>query len=168
MFSLPDFARRLLLPVAGLVAVAIALGLFVTWQPAYQVDSKFRDLVEAAQDRDWDDVTDLMAPEYKDRWGFDRERVVRESREALSQFFALEIKAERPVMEVAEGKATVVATLRIKGSGTVVAEYIESEVNTWEDPFTFEWRRMSWKPWDWKLVRVDHPRVDPAQYGVSP
>jgi len=47
------------------------------------------------------------------------------------------------------------------GLGAVVKE----RVNSLTTPFALQWRRVSGKPWDWKLVRVSNPELDiPAEF----
>jgi len=39
-----------------------------------------------------------------------------------------------------------------------------SRVAELKEPFSFTWRQVSWKPWDWKLVRVDQPELEITEY----
>jgi hypothetical protein len=47
------------------------------------------------------------------------------------------------------------------GFGAVVKE----RVNSLTTPFELQWRHISGKPWDWKLVRVSNPELEiPAEF----
>jgi hypothetical protein len=37
--------------------------------------------------------------------------------------------------------------------------YARDEVNALREPFTMTWRKKSWKPWDWELIRVEQPEL---------
>ncbi len=37
---------------------------------------------------------------------------------------------------------------------------IKQRVNHLPEPFVLEWRRISARPWDWKLVRVSNPALE--------
>ncbi len=41
-----------------------------------------------------------------------------------------------------------------------VMELLEERLNSLPTPFGLEWRRLSGKPWDWKLVRVSNPSLE--------
>jgi hypothetical protein len=158
---------RFLLPALGLVGIAVVLSLLHRWQPENQVRIRFQAFLSEMGSRDWDDAGVFIDSSYSDRWGFTKEIVLRESREVLTHFLSVEIQAESPIVAVHGDSATVRGKIRLVGSAsTPLGEMAKSEVNRLEEPFEFEWRRMSWKPWDWKLVQVNHPDLNPDQYGL--
>lgn len=113
-------------------------------------------LLRAAGDRKWPRFTDLIDPQYSDRWGHDKVFVVRETREWLRQFFVLTVEDEIVTHDAIGGRGRVVAHLRLDGNGTALAELAKSHVNKLREPFIFEWTQKSWKPWDWQLSRADN------------
>ena len=55
----------------------------------------------------------------------------------------------------------------IDGTGAGATEEIKEAVNAVHEPFVFQWKHGSWKPWDWTLVKVDNAELnlsDPAQF----
>ncbi len=40
--------------------------------------------------------------------------------------------------------------------GSADLELLDERVNKLPTPFELEWHHLSWKPWDWKLVRVSN------------
>ena len=114
-------------------------------------------LLRAFEKRSWDKAESLFDAGYSDRWGHDRERVLRESREVLRQFFAVEISQERIAVSTDGASGEVQTLIRIKGSGTPLAQLAMQTVNDLKSPFRFVWKRKSWKPWDWQLTGVDNP-----------
>lgn len=117
-------------------------------------------LLHAAADRRWDAVRHLMAEEYRDAWGQDREQAVAKASEALQNFLVLEILSEDASVEHRERDALISTRLRLRGRGNALGEEIMNHANSLESHFQFAWRRKSWKPWDWKLVSVSQPQFD--------
>jgi len=146
-------------PLASLVIVATALYDLWLWQPERQVLKHHAHFIHAAEARHWKAFADFIDPKYSDRWNHDKAFVVRESSEVLRQFFALSIENEVVSCEVTGTTGNVTAHLKIDGNGTALAQYARQEVNDLREPFTFEWTRKSWKPWDWQLTRVDNPQL---------
>ncbi len=55
--------------------------------------------------------------------------------------------------------------MQIAGSGSEFAPEIVERVNSLTEPFVLHWRRESWRPWDWKLVRVSNPGLEISNPG---
>ncbi len=147
------------LSAAALAFVAWVLYCLWLWQPERQVRKHHEHFIKAAENRNWRRVDAFVGPRYSDRWGHDKAFLLRESREILRQFFALSIESPVESCEVISDTATVSAKLKMAGTGTAIAEYAKNQVNALREPFVFEWKRQSWKPWDWALTRADHPQL---------
>ncbi len=155
--------------ILGRAAIVLALlvggWLVYRWQPERQIERHQAALLEALGDRNWKRVNRLLAPDFRLRTGHDREWLIREGREVLRQFIALEIKPVDPVLERPEpDKGTVRSRLQVKGSGSPIAQHARDAVNNDPEPFLFVWKHQSWKPWDWQLMTIDHPLMDRASY----
>jgi hypothetical protein len=154
----------MLLRVTPRVLALLFLALFTAtalyslwlWQPERQALKHQQSLLKAASNRNWKKVAALIGEEYKDQWGFDKKSAIREGREILRQFFVLEIQGETVAIEAGKNTIAILQRLTVDGKGTVVAEMVKGEVNKLRQPFHFEWKRQSWKPWDWQLVRTDN------------
>jgi hypothetical protein len=144
---------------ASIACTALILHAVWLWQPERQLRLHHQHFIAAAEDRDWKEFTGFIDDAFADRWGHDRPAVVRECSEILRQFFALSIKSEIIALKIEREKGEILSTLKLEGNGTPIAQYAMRAVNELNEPFTFEWRRKSWKPWDWRLVRADHPRL---------
>jgi hypothetical protein len=141
-----------------LVAILLWTGFELT--PGRCLERRQDRLLQAAGDRNWKRVRELMAEDYRDVWGQDREEAVTLASEGLANFLALEIFSEDTAVDRRGGEATVSALLRLRGRGNAVGEAIISRANSLESHFRFAWTRKSWKPWDWKLVSVSQPEID--------
>lgn len=140
-------------------AAALALYLLWLWQPGRQLLLHQRHFLAALEKRDWDRVTSFFDEGYGDRWGLDRQSAVRMTSEVLRQFFVVEILAEDLQGSVDSRHGVVYARIRLDGEGNAIAREAIHRVNALRKPFRFEWRHASWKPWDWRLVRVDQQEL---------
>jgi hypothetical protein len=117
-------------------------------------------LLAAVESKDWKDLSELMADDYSDRWGHDKATVIERSRTVFSQFFVIDLTAQEPEVEEANGQGFVRERIALKGNGGPLAELAVQRAATLQQPFLFEWRQASWKPWHWVLVRVDQPELE--------
>lgn len=139
------------------MAVLIALWCFSLWQPERQLLLHHEHFIQAAEGRKWTRFAAFIDERYSDRWGHDKKFLVRESSEVLRQYFALTIQNEVTSSQLVPDGGLVRARLKLDGNGTAIAGYATQAVNQLREPFVFEWKRQSWKPWDWQLVRADNP-----------
>ncbi len=145
--------------------VAVFLAAAVVWaafevMPGRRLARCQEQFLEAAGKRNWKAVRELMAEDYRDQWGYDREQAIAQASEALQNFLTLEITGEDTSMQRDGREATVSARLRMAGRGNAIGEEILSRANSMESHFQFAWKRKSWKLWDWKLVFISQPELD--------
>ena len=67
------------------------------------------------------------------------------------------ITAANPSVQVEKSRAIWIGKIVVYSSDDGVMEVLDERVNKVPSPFKFEWRQVSGKPWDWKLVRVSNP-----------
>lgn len=146
---------------AGLV-LAIAAGLFVfqLWQPDRQLELHTRHLLRAIEANDFDSVAKFIDASYADQWGHNREAVLARLRNARQFTRNLQLDAHEPVVFASSERGEWRARVTARSDENEVATFINSRLNAGTDPFMLEWRRQSWKPWDWKLVRVSNPGLE--------
>lgn len=140
-------------------SLALAFYLLWLWQPGRQLLLHQRQFLRAAEKRNWDKVAAFIDDGYHDRWELDKAAALRLSSEVLRQFFVLTILSEDMTGSVDSRSGTVFVRLRLDGEGTAIAHEAVRRVNELNRPFRFEWRHASWKPWDWRLTRVDQPEL---------
>jgi hypothetical protein len=146
-------------PATAAALVAVALFLSWLWQPERQVRLHTSHFLKKVERRDWDGAGNFLAANYSDRWAHDKGSAVADIREAFRTFLFLTIENRTDSCEMATDHATTRTVLKISGSGGPVAQYVMERVNGLHGPFTFDWRKASWKPWDWELTGVDHPEL---------
>lgn len=167
MIPLPKNPKHRLI-AAGVGLLVLVLYLTWLWQPERQVERHFDNLVRSVEKRNWNRFVRLLAEDYQDQWGFDRETIRSEAPDAFRHFFGLNIDTEDRRQVVVGDRAQVTTVLRIRGEGTAVAQMVRSEVNRIHEPFIFYWEKRSWKPWDWQLVRVENERLSLDRYRSMP
>lgn len=144
----------------ALVAVIAGVYLFQLWQPDRQVHLHSLHLADALEEKDWADVTQFLAPDYSDQWGHNREVVVSRLQQVLHYASNLRVDAQETITSATDGEGRWLARIRIEADDNEVAAFIKARVNVLEEPFELHWRRQSWKPWDWQLVRVNNSALE--------
>ncbi len=148
------------------IALALALIAAATlyaawlWQPARQVRLHTAHFLGAVERRNWDRVQSFVADDYSDRWGHDKEFVLREMREVFRQFLFLTIQSDPAPPVLTARHATIATPVKLAGDGSPIAQFAVEKVNTLRAPFIFTWRHASWRPWDWRLIRVEQPELE--------
>src|SRR6186713_2841075 len=90
--------RRHLLVIVAAGALAVFLWCLWLWQPARQVRVHTEALLEACEDKDWEEMRELLAADYSDRWGHDKEEVVERSKQVFAQFLFLTVEGRDMVV----------------------------------------------------------------------
>lgn len=153
----------------AIILMFIVFYLMARWDAEEEVIRHQGRLIEALEGRKWKKIDALMAADFTDNAGHNKEWALREPREALRHFLTLNVAAKQPTYQIIypreEGdpkKGTVSTWLHFEGNGTPFAHLIKDTANSTTDPFLFTWRKESWKPWDWKLVSISHPLLHQA------
>ena len=125
-----DFIFRLLGSRAFWIGCAVALALVLLylfgyrWRPAIQVQFKQRDLVEAIEDRDSEELAELISDSYGDDWGFKKSNVSKGFEDLRRHFLTLDIEASDLKVSVSEdgeeariSRTGASRTLRLRAAG---------------------------------------------------
>ena len=108
-------------------------------------------------DRNWVSVVDFIGEDYHGQWEDDRARLLERMREGFRWVRGSRIIAVNPSVRVDTSRAIWIGKISVYSSDEGVMEVLDERVNKLPAPFEFEWRKISGKPWDWKLVRVSNP-----------
>jgi hypothetical protein len=172
-------SRRVLLVALGaLLLLALLLGL--PWlSPERGVRRAWDKVVSAIEQNDRAELAVYLGEDYKDGFGLDRGGALQLVGTIRGQFALCVIRREQPelVMDVDKHAALTRALIRLDGHGSPIATAAIQSSKASQTPTEFRWRRVSWKPWDWRLVSVDNPDAaralsrferEAASMGVSP
>jgi hypothetical protein len=116
-------------------------------------------LVQRVEGRSWQAVENFVAPDYHDDWGDDRARLLTRLRLVGRFFFDLTIAPSQERTQVNPPDGTWSARIQLDGRGEAAAE-IKARINSLTTPFVLSWRKESWKPWDWKLVKLANESLE--------
>jgi hypothetical protein len=148
----------------GGLGVALFMGLLLVWlwQPERQVRRHSSNLLRAVQQKNWARAANFIGSDYRDQWGDDRMLVLERMREVFRYLRSVRIETTEPSVRLDSRSGFWSAKLTIDGDGDEVMQLVKERVNSLKTPFELEWRRMSSKPWDWKLVRVANQNLEIA------
>jgi hypothetical protein len=144
--------------------LALVIGLFLLWlwQPERQVNRHTEHLLRTLEQKNWAAAGDFIGVDYKDQWGDDRSLVLARTQEVFRSLRGIKVHAVDPVV-VSTEKQRGIWRGRIVfsgGAGDEETVLLKEQVNSLSTPFQLEWRQMSAKPWDWKLVYVSNPGLE--------
>jgi hypothetical protein len=151
--------------VASLAVVIIALRCLWLWQPERQLLLHQAHFRAAVEDRNWKRMSAMIDPGYSDRWGYTHDSGIAAAQPWLGQFFALTITTPDSTDVLTADGGTVTERWHLDGTGAEGAAMVMDRVNQIKAPFVFTWKHVSWKPWDWKLVRIDNAEANLSDAG---
>ena len=143
-----------------LLALLLGFYLIQLWQPRNQIRLHNQHFLQALEARDWSDVAAVVDPTYLDQWGQDRTLVLERVREVLRLLRKLRVENHERSIRVAGATGIWVGRILLHADESEFSPGITQRVNKLEEPFEFRWRRASWKPWDWKLVRASNAALE--------
>lgn len=154
--------RPLLLRIAlGLLIVA---GLWFAWwtfgrSPEAQIRAAQASLIAAVEDRDWDDVADLLAPDYTDIYGNTRETALQHGKKLFAGFYTLDITTDPTTVSAAKGQGVVRAMIRLEGNGIGYSQAVLGRVNQLNEPWIFHWSNPGRWPWNWHVTLIHNDQA---------
>lgn len=152
------------------LALAVALYLVRLWSAERQVHLHTEHLIRSLEERNWPKFSSFLADSYKDQWGQDRSLVLQRSRALFGYLRGIRIVSANPTLQAAGRAGFWRSRIEIEGAeNSELAAMLKERVNRLSSPFTLEWRQISAKPWDWKLMRVSNDALEiPQGYDQFP
>lgn len=143
------------------VALALLLSVYLMrlWSAEHQIRLHSENLLSALENKNWSKFTTFIGDDYRDQWEQDHALVAERTREVFRYVRGLHLVPSPALVQTGDGKGTWQARITLEGGGELES-MIKERVNALPTPFTLEWRKRSWKPWDWKLVRVSNPELE--------
>ena len=151
----------------GVIGALLFGGFFLwLWQPDRQVSRHTESLFRAIEQKNWEQMADLISGDYRDDWGHDRSRVLERTREMFRYLRSVKIGHSPASIRIDNDQAHWSARIEIDAEQSDIAALLKERVNSVATPFELEWRRVSRKPWDWKLASVKNPdlQIPPDSY----
>ncbi len=154
--------------ISAITVIVIGLLMARHWSPRRVVERQQVALVAALERRSAKRLDRLLAPDYRDQWGFDREDAKLAILDVGSQFFILTLVPVDPRVVMGDGTAEVETRFEATGNGSPLAHEIIRTTNRLKPPFVFSWEKQSAWPGDWKLVRIENPDLAARLHGYRP
>ncbi len=148
----------------GLLVLLLVEGLWLAWwvfgrSPEEQVRAAQANLIEAVEDRDWKKLEGLMAPNYMDAFGHNRDTAIQDGRKYLSGFFTLILKTDQTTLKATKGQGMVTSMIRLEGNGVGYSQMIVGYVNQFTEPWAFHWSNPGRWPWNWQVNLIHHNQL---------
>jgi len=137
-----------------------ALWLFWLWQPERQVRLHTTHFLKNVERRNWTAARAMMADDFTDRWGHDKNSALEDARQVFSQFLFLTIENRHVYAVVYGQEGATDTTVKISGNGGPIPQLVMEKVNTLQKPFSFAWRRAGGGPWNWQLIHIDQAELN--------
>ncbi len=147
----------------GGAALAFILGVWLVklWGSEHQIELHTNHLLRSIESRDWKKFSSFLAPDYQDQWAQDRTTVMERARQVFGYLRGIELKPIDPGTTSSGAAGSWQARIELTGaSNSELASLVRERLTRLKAPFQLEWRRQSWKPWDWQLVRVSNADLE--------
>lgn len=150
--------------VRSILTLVLMASLWLAWwvfgrSPEAQVHAAQVALIEAVEERDWDEVQEFLAANYTDAYGHTRESAIQEGKKYLSGFYTLTLKTDPTALRAAKGQGMVTMMIRLEGNGIGYSQLVLGHVNQLTEPWTFHWSNPGRWPWDWQVNMIHHDQV---------
>ncbi len=144
------------------LGAALAIGLYCLWlwQAERQIARHTETLFRRVEQKDWSGVADLIAADYRDQWNNDRARVIERLRLILGFSHKTQIDSSDVSCRIDNGVGFWRGRISIHSDAKDLIAMMNERANSVTTPFELQWRHVSGKPWDWKLVRVSNPELE--------
>lgn len=129
------------------------------WRPEQQIRLHSQHLLRAVEQKNWSRFAEFIASDYHDQWQNDRATLLERTRVILTQVRRLGLTSQQSIVRVDEIAGHWQSRIIADGDPSELMLAIKDRVNSLTTPFDLEWRHVSRKPWDWKLVNVTNPEL---------
>jgi len=155
---------NLRLTIRSLLTLVLIVALWFAWwvfgrSPEAQMRAAQAKLVQAVEERDWDEVKEFLATNYTDAYGHTRESAIQDAKKYLGGFFTLTLKTDQTTVRAAKGQGMVSMMIRLEGNGAGYSQFVLGHVNQLTEPWIFHWSNPGPWPWDWQVNLIHNDQV---------
>lgn len=150
--------------VRSILAVLLIAALWFAWwafgrSSEAQVRAAQAKLIKAVEDRDWDEVAGLFAPDYTDAYGHTSGSAVADGKKFLGGFFTLDLKTDQVTVQAVKDHGLVKTTIKLEGNGIGYSQMVLGHVNQLTEPWVFHWNKAGTWPWTWQVNMIHNDQV---------
>jgi len=144
------------------LGATLTIGLYcvLLWHLHRHVARHTESLFYKIEQKNWAGVADLIGAEYADQWGNDRALVLERMRLVFGYGRHLRLQVIDANCSIDNGVGLWLGRIAIDSDDAELVAVLKERVNSLTTPFELQWRQVSHKPWDWKLVRVGNTQLD--------
>jgi len=148
------------------LSTALFCGLFLIWLAAGEAGAAaYANAFSSSRGEKLSAVSDLIGSDYRDPLNHDRTIVIERMRDVTRYLRGMRIVTKEPVIKIDNRNAVWTAKITIEGEAGEAMALVKERINSLGAPFELQWRRISGKPWDWKLIRVSNPELQlPSEF----
>ena len=150
--------------IRSVLALLIVAGLWLAWwvfgrSPEEQLRAAQARLIRVVENRDWAGLEKLLAPNYTDAFGHNRQTAIQDGRQVLSGFFTLTLKTDQTTIKAVKGQGVVSMMIRLEGNGVGYSQAVLGHVNQMTGPWVFHWSNSGRWPWDWQVNMIHNEQA---------
>jgi len=143
----------------ALAVVIIQTAVYFLRSPESQVLAAQRDLIEAVEERDWDEVKEFLEENYTDAYSHTRETAISDGKKYLGGFYTLTLKTGETTARAVKGQGMVSMTIRLEGNGAGYSQLVLGHVNQITEPWIFHWSNPTPWPWNWQVNMIHNDQM---------
>lgn len=162
---------KVIILAALVVVISLVIGFCVYWAPERTVLRKQTALFKAAEGKKIGRLKKHISHDYHDRWGFSGDDLAESIMDARNQFLAMSVlrSEEQESLVVSGGEANFETLIEIGGTPSGPAGLgARQRINQLGKPFIFTWKKESFLPSSWRLVRLENEAVPDDVWGYEP
>jgi hypothetical protein len=162
-------SARWIIPASISALVLVAAWVIWDTRPSNMIAKKQAALIAGIEKRSLSRIERLLAEDYEDRWGFDRQDAAEAVVDVGSQFLTLVLTPEEMTVNLVEDRAVVSTRLRVSGKPIGPGgNEVTRRLNQLKTPFEFTWEKQSFLPASWRLVQIENADLPGNLYGYEP
>lgn len=110
-------------------------------------------------------MQEFISAGYVDQWQNNSATLQERTRAVFSYVRGIKLNYDSALVTVSGETAHWQSRIVVSGNANEGLYLIQDRVNSLSSPFDLEWRHASWRPWDWKLVRVSNQQLAIPELG---
>ena len=161
--------RYSLLKISGLIFFILFIFIVQSfrWSGEKGAQKAHENFISYFSEKRFAKCSNSISDDYSDQWDFNNDEIALALRDYAKHFF-LSFQANWQNNSIRKTSETyqITGNLKINGTGNQITEMIIKETRTHLlDPFTFHWKKSGFLPWSWKLIRIEHSKLEvPSGY----
>ena len=161
--------RYSLLKISGLIFFILFIYIIQSfrWSGEKGAQKAHENFISYFSEKRFGKCSNYISEEYSDQWHFNNDEIALALRDYAKHFFLyFQANWENNSIRKVSETFHITGNLKIDGKGNQLTEIIMKESNKHLlHPFTFHWIKSNPLPWSWKLIKIEHSKLEvPSGY----